>query len=86
MELESLNGESLKVRWLQDVELEVVNSYDEETDTTDTEDQIFRKDEITEFDVFDVREDTQTINVQFGNGSVVYGLPVKLFTIVQDKE
>jgi len=67
----------MKAKWLQDVDLNVVESYDEKTDTTVESSEAFKKDEVVEFDIFDDRGDS--VNIQFGDGSVAYGVFKKFF-------
>jgi hypothetical protein len=78
-----LNGEEITVKFLQDCQLEVILSYDEKTDHAETALESFSKDESVTFDVFDVMEDVGTINVQFGDGSCIYGLPINLIEITE---
>ncbi len=67
----------MKVKWLQPVCLNTVESFDEATDTAEESEVSFAKDEITEFDIFDDRGDS--VNIQFADGSVAYGVPKNLF-------
>lgn len=64
------------IKFIKDAELEVTESYDEEADFAETHTETFRAGESVEADVFDDRGDS--VNVQFGDGSVVYGLPKSL--------
>jgi hypothetical protein len=73
----------MRIKFLQDCELEVVESFDEATDTAETRNEIFKKDEIFEGDV--VSETEITIDFQFGDGSVVYGLNTSLFEVLPEK-
>ena len=74
----------MKVKWLQDVSLNVTETFDEETDTADEYTVNFKQDEVTEFDIFDDRGDT--VNIQFGDGSVAYGVPKSLYEIIDIEE
>lgn len=74
----------MKVKWLQDVSLNVIEHYDEETDTADEYAECFKKDEVTEFDIFEDRGDS--VCIQFGDGSVVYGVPKSLYEIIEIDE
>jgi len=72
----------MKIKFLISGEYEVVNSYDEATDITDTSEVVFKKDEVVEVDLEDDRGDT--INVQFFDGSMLYGLPKANFVVVNE--
>lgn len=71
----------MKIQFNQDIEAEVVTSFDEETDEIETEDVLFKKDAIHEADVCDVKGDK--VDLQFGNGSMWFGAPLSCFTIVE---
>jgi hypothetical protein len=71
----------MKVKWLQRVNLTVVESYDAKHDKTEESSEVFEKDEVTEFDIFDDRG--ETVNIQFGDGSVAYGVPKALYEVVE---
>jgi len=60
----------------------VVESYDEKTDTTNEIDVSFKKGEIAEGDLEDDRGDS--INFQFGDGSMLYGLKKNLYDVIED--
>ena len=67
------------IQWLQDCEVEIVEWYDEENDETHTSDEIFKKGETSDVDLVDDRG--ETVNFQFPDGSMVYGLPKKLYRV-----
>ena len=78
----------MKIRWLCDVELEVIESFDEALDNADSSTEIFRAGEQTEFDVFGylervidgkLEEDKNFLNIQFGDGSVSFGVSKEWF-------
>lgn len=62
---------------LEDCELEVTESYDEVTDTGMTNLEIFHKDEVVDFDIYDDLGDT--VHIQFGDGAVAFFVPKSLF-------
>lgn len=70
------------ITFLQDAEIEVVETYDEETDTAESSDEIFRKGEKVEVDIFGRADDN--INVQFGDGSCCFGLPLAIVEVEFD--
>lgn len=63
----------MKIKFKDETLLEIVESYDEENDHTETKDETFEAGEIHDVDLCDDRGDT--INIQFGDGSMCYGLP-----------
>lgn len=74
----------MKIKWLQDVTLNVVEHYDEKTDHAEEDEVSFAKDGVTEFDIFGDRGDT--VNIQFGDGSVAYGISKALYEVVEIDE
>ena len=68
------------IKFNKDVELEVTTHYDEETDTALTENERFYNGEIVDGDIFNEFEDR--VHIQFGDGSVVYGLEKNCFDLV----
>lgn len=79
MEIQELKGNTIKIKWLQDVELEVVTRGENEGDDIETENEVFNKGEVVEVEVFEVDELGQTLDIQFGDGSCVYSLAPSLF-------
>lgn len=66
----------MKIKWLYDIELEVVTDFNEETEETTTETAVFKKGEDCVVDIVGaVRTDQQnTVDLQFGDGSVAYAV------------
>ena len=78
----------MKVEFIQACEIEVFTSFDEALDDGETETEIFFVGDTAEFDIIDHPEklvdgkfqpDTQLLNVQFGDGSVAFGLSKEWF-------
>ncbi len=69
------------IRFLENVELEVVDSYDDENDVAETTDVTFQKNQTALVDVLEVKKDT--VDVQFGDGSCCYGLNRSCFKVEQ---
>ena len=65
------------IRFKQNVTLVVVDHYDEETETTHEHDETFAAGEEVDLDIVDI--DRGHAQLQFGDGSVAYGVPVELF-------
>lgn len=61
---------------------EIVESYDEDTDTTQTYDQTFEKDDTVEVDLVD--DKGETTDMQFANGDMLYGLKKELYEVVTE--
>ena len=70
----------MKIKFLQDCELVVVESYDEETDTTEESNETFNAGEIVDVDILERRSDST--DWQFGDGSCAYVVPNELFESV----
>lgn len=72
------------IRFLQDVVLEVVETYDEYTDSTKTTDVRFSAND--QCDVDFERQGNATSSFQFGDGSLACNVPNELFEIVSDED
>lgn len=72
----------MKIQFVKDTELQIVENYDEETDTTVDSSEIFFKGTIEEVDVFGEYEDT--IDIQFGDGSCAYAVDCSNFTVIEE--
>ena len=73
----------MKIKFVCPVEIEVFESFDEALDDGETSTEAFQAGDIVEFDVIDhpqrmidgqLVDDINTVNVQFGNGSVSFGI------------
>ena len=73
----------MKIKWLQDVNMEVVTGYDERLDEAITELECFKNGEIHDVDILDRTEPNKftkvMVDMQFGDGSVAYGVEEDLF-------
>ena len=69
----------MKIKWLKDIELELVADYNEETDIANTEKETVRDNKIDEVDI--IQETSDSADIQFGNGSVAFAVPTDCFTI-----
>lgn len=73
-----------KLTFLKDIELEVVENYDEDDDSYESVDEIFHKgEEIDDVDIMDKHD--EFFNVQFGDGSVAYGVPYAAVQITEEE-
>ncbi len=73
----------MKVEFLLDCEIEVIESFDEAMDGAESTSELFRTGDQTEFDIIDhpqrfngdeLEDHPTMVNVQFGDGSVAFGL------------
>jgi hypothetical protein len=72
------------IRFKEQTELEVVNSYDEEHDEVDSDNETFQPG--VEYDVCLLGGDDDFIDIQFGDGSCAYGVPKDILEITEEKE
>jgi hypothetical protein len=73
-----------KLIFLEDIELEIVENYDEEDDSYESVDEVFHKgEEIDDVDIMDKHDDF--FNVQFGDGSVAFGVPCAVVKITEEE-
>lgn len=70
------------IQWNQDTFLTVVDSYDEVTGTAAESDEAFKKGETSDVDILE-SDVAGYVGIQFGDGSVAYGVSEKLFTIIE---
>jgi ubiquinone/menaquinone biosynthesis C-methylase UbiE len=71
------------IRWKNEVHLEVVTNYDENNDVADTEQEVFKPNETMEVDVLEDHGDT--VDIQFGDGSVAFNVEKTWFEVVNGK-
>lgn len=74
----------MKLRFLEKCQLEIVESCDEDGDDAETSTETFQQGEKHDVDVLDEHDDTTSW--QFGDGSVVYGVPNSLFEKLDTSE
>lgn len=67
----------MKIRFTEDVELEVVTNYDEASDKAETTSESFKRGDVVDVDLD--REGDVTSSFQFGDGSMAYNVPNELF-------
>lgn len=70
------------IKFQEPAELELVVSFDEKTETTETITEVFHKGDMADADVIDVNENFGTCTLQFADGSVAYGVPMKIFGVM----
>lgn len=74
-----------RIRFIEDCLLECVDHHDEETDETVTTDERFRAGEESDGDVVETDDEAKTTTFQFGDGSVAYRVPNRLFVLFEIK-
>lgn len=73
---------SMKIKWLQDTPLTIIVGFDEDDDDCPIEEEdMFDKDSISEVEIID--DDGDTFNIQFGDGSMAYGVSTTLFEVME---
>lgn len=70
------------IQWNQDTFLRVVDSYDEAEDKAYESDEAFKKGETSDVDILE-SDVAGYVGIQFGDGSVAYGVSEDLFTIIE---
>ncbi|NBR07559.1 MAG: hypothetical protein EBT92_17585 [Planctomycetes bacterium] len=65
----------MKIKFKQDVELQIVVDFDQETDQPDYETVTFLQDDETDIDICDASEPLLAREIQFGDGSVAFVTP-----------
>jgi len=67
----------MNMRFIKDTELEVVEAFYDGFDAVEITNEVFRKDEIIDVDVFDqeIKDGKLFIHIEFANGSVIYDVP-----------
>jgi hypothetical protein len=83
-ELENIEGKTIIIKWLQDITLDVTTNI--ENDKYDEYRATFDKGETIEVDVFGIDTERNTLDIQFGDGSVSTAVLTNLFTIEKIEE
>ncbi len=75
---------SYLIEWQNDIELEVITDFDEDTDNMSKEMEVFRKGERVYVDI--VKDhDNGEVDMQFGSGGVAYNVSVVSFRRFRQK-
>ena len=76
----------MKIRFLEDVELDVIEEFDELTEDIKSSAELFKAGTVNEIDVFSDEddEDAEHVDIQFGNGSVCFGVMKSWFEVVNE--
>ncbi len=61
-----------EIEWQVDAELEIVSTYDEETDVAETSNELFSQGTRSEVDI--IEDNGETVDIQFGDGSMAFGV------------
>lgn len=73
-----------RIRFMEEVEIEVVENYDEESDTTHTTDKVFARGQEEEVEI--IAETETTLDVQFNDGSVAFNVLREYVEELDDSE
>ena len=71
----------MKIRWLDEIDLTVVTDFDEKNEIADEGFEIVEKGEVNEVDILD--DSGEAVDMQFGNGSVAFGVSKECFTVIE---
>lgn len=71
----------MKIKFLKDLGMSIVESYDELHDTSESYDETFHAGEVVEGDIFN--DEGSYVNFQFGDGSCVFGLSKEDYEVVE---
>lgn len=80
MEIKELEGNAIRIKWLQGITLDICTGLDKEGEGI-FERETFNEGETCEVDVFGVDEDNNRIDIQFGDGSVATAVSTALFLV-----
>lgn len=76
-------GDSATLRFKRSAQIEVVESYDDDTDKSETTTETFGPGDEVEVDVLSVIGDGERISVQFPDGSCAYCINSEIFEVVR---
>ena len=74
----------MRIQFTEPCELEVTVGFDEATDTVETENDFFCNGEVVEVDIVEINDEFKTATIQFGDGSVAYGVPTVIFDVLEE--
>ena len=72
----------MKLKFLKSCRLELTEGYDEKNDVVHTKNESFKKGEIVEVDIVETDDKNKTMQIQFGDGRVAYGVPQSTFEVI----
>ena len=73
----------MKIKFKETCELEVITSYNEDTEEISASTEVFAIGEVVDVDVVDINWDFKTSTIQFGDGSVSYGVPLHVYDVIE---
>ena len=71
----------MDIMWLQETDLTIVTNFDEENEVADEDNQMVSEGDCDDVDIIEDKEDT--VDMQFGNGSVAFNVSKELFRIME---
>ena len=69
----------MKIKWLEDGEIEVCTSYNENTDNYDIELLTVKKDEVNKVEIYEVEDRIDNVDIQFKNGNIAFCILKNVF-------
>lgn len=72
----------MRIKWNRDVELEIIENYDEEHDRAVTVIEHFKQGEESEIDVFGGNPKHEVVDIQFGDGSCALGVSENWYDVI----
>lgn len=74
------------IRFKEPAELELITSYDEQTETAQCKSEVFNTGDVADAEVLETNENFRTCTIQFGDGSMAYGVPMSIFEVVEKED
>ena len=69
-------------KWTENIELQIITSFNEDEDYVDDDTEIITKGETDEVDIID--DKGKTVDIQFENGGVSYNVSKSLFICMEE--
>jgi len=75
--------DNMKIKWLRDIELNVIDYIDEDTNTPVESSETINAGDIDDVDI--IKDAGDCIDLQFGDGSMALSVMKKWYEVVKDK-
>ncbi|HUS51711.1 MAG TPA: hypothetical protein VMZ91_16205 [Candidatus Paceibacterota bacterium] len=73
----------MKIKWLEDGEIEVCTNYNENTDKYDIEILNVKKDEINNVKIYEDEDRIDNVDIHFENGDIAFCVLKNVFEIIK---
>ncbi len=73
----------MKIKWLEDGEIEVCTSYNENTNDYNTEQLTVKKDEVNKVKIYEDEDRIDNVDIQFKNGNIAFCILKNIFEIIK---